>query len=214
MFSHWTLVLFHMHKSQGEVDMTENYVQWYAGDIFELSLGQEIGTSDLTLMSLLHDDDWMWTCLIKDHRATCDHLCTHVHNMISGWYTFSCQCIHLRCLTLKICRNCDVADLLGFLILCIQIQSCMYIIMLYTSLFVSCQWYYPMCKHTSCAIIPGLDQTSMQHSEHAEGTLSQGICHHINHAIKSRSTCYDSYLPLDQINPKFAPLTTFSLLFF
>ena len=37
--------------------MTENYVQWYAGDIFELSLGQEIGTSDLTLMSLLHDDD-------------------------------------------------------------------------------------------------------------------------------------------------------------
>ena len=37
--------------------MTENYVQWYNGDIFELSLGQEIGTSDLTLMTLPRDDD-------------------------------------------------------------------------------------------------------------------------------------------------------------
>ena len=37
--------------------MTENYVQWYTGDIFELSLGQEISTSDLKLMTLPRDDD-------------------------------------------------------------------------------------------------------------------------------------------------------------
>ena len=37
--------------------MTENYVQWYTGDIFELSLEQEISTSDLTLMTLPCGDD-------------------------------------------------------------------------------------------------------------------------------------------------------------
>ena len=77
-----------IYQSQGEVDMTENYVQWYTGDIFELSLEQEISTSDLTLMTLPHDDDWMYTCLIKDEtqQHVVDHLCMQVHciAMISG----------------------------------------------------------------------------------------------------------------------------------
>ena len=194
--------------------MAENYVQWYAGDIFELILGQEIGTSDLTLMSLPCDDDWTWTCLIKDHRATCDHLCTHVDSMISGWYTFSCHAVHSsEVWILKICWNCWRSRPAGISDFMHSIHA--WHSTLHTSLFVSCQWYCPMCKHTSCAIISGLEPTehATQWARRRDSVTRLFATTSTMHQIKVNLLWF-IFATIDQINPKFAPPTTFSLLFF